>query len=42
MEALPKPPAGGFSPGGHNDAYWTRVAPGEIDWIADGLGRTAP
>ena len=32
-EALPKPPAGGFSPGGHNDAYWSRVAPAEIDWI---------
>jgi enterochelin esterase-like enzyme len=40
--ALPKRPAGGFSPGGHNDAYWTRVAPGEIDWIADKLGRAAP
>lgn len=32
-EALPQPPAGGFSPGGHNDDYWSRVAPGEIDWI---------
>ena len=31
--ALPEPPAGGFSPGGHNDDYWSRVAPGEIDWI---------
>jgi enterochelin esterase-like enzyme len=40
--ALPRPPAGGFSPGGHNDAYWTRVAPAEIDWMADQLGRTAP
>ena len=41
-EALPRPPAGGFSPGGHNDAYWTRVAPAEIDWMASELGRTAP
>jgi dienelactone hydrolase len=40
--ALPEPPAGGFSPGGHNDAYWTRVAPAEIEWMANQLGRTAP
>ena len=33
VEALPEPPAGGFSPGGHNDDYWSRVAPAEIDWI---------
>jgi pimeloyl-ACP methyl ester carboxylesterase len=32
--ALPEPPAGGFEPGGHNDDYWSRVAPAEIDWIA--------
>lgn len=39
-EALPRPPAGGFSPGGHNDDYWSRVAPAEIDWLGDKLGRT--
>ena len=32
-QALPDEPAGGFSPGGHNDDYWSRVAPAEIDWI---------
>ena len=32
-QALPEPPAGGFEPGGHNDAYWSRVAPAEIDWV---------
>ena len=32
-QALPEPPAGGFEPGGHNDDYWSRVAPAEIDWI---------
>ncbi len=29
--ALPELPAGGFSPGGHDDAYWHRVTPAEID-----------
>jgi hypothetical protein len=24
---------GGFEPGGHNDAYWSRVAPAEVDFI---------
>jgi hypothetical protein len=33
VEALRQPPAGGFSPGGHNDAFWSRVAPAEIDWV---------
>jgi enterochelin esterase-like enzyme len=32
-EVLPEPPAGGFESGGHNDDYWSRVAPAEIDWI---------
>ncbi len=41
-EALPQPPAGGFSPGGHNDDYWSRVAPAEIDWLGGCLSRTAP
>ncbi|HTX69188.1 MAG TPA: alpha/beta hydrolase-fold protein [Thermoleophilia bacterium] len=31
--ALLRPPAGGFTPGGHNDDYWSRVAPAEIDWL---------
>jgi pimeloyl-ACP methyl ester carboxylesterase len=31
--ALPEPPAGGFEAGGHNDDYWSRVAPAEIDWV---------
>ena len=42
VEALPEPPAGGFGPGGHNDDFWRRVAPAEIDWIGGRLGRTAP
>ena len=33
VESLAEPPAGGFSAGGHNDAYWSRVAPAEIDWL---------
>ncbi len=41
-EALPESPAGGFSPGGHNDDFWSRVAPGEIDWLGGHLSRTAP
>lgn len=36
-EALPKGPQGGFEPGGHNDAYWRRVAPPEMDFIAAAL-----
>ena len=36
-EALPEQPQGGFEPGGHNDAYWRRVAPPEIDFIAAAL-----
>ena len=38
-EALPKPPQGGFTPGGHNDAYWSRVAPAEVDFIGGVLAR---
>jgi esterase/lipase superfamily enzyme len=40
-EALPEPPAGGFGPGGHNDDYWSRVAPAEIDWIGGCLAAAA-
>ncbi len=31
---LPNPPAGGFSPGGHNDAFWSSQLPAEISWLA--------
>jgi pimeloyl-ACP methyl ester carboxylesterase len=31
---LPTPPAGGFSPGGHDAGYWTAQLPGEIAWTA--------
>lgn len=31
---LPSPPAGGFSPGGHDGAFWSSQLPGEIAWLA--------
>jgi S-formylglutathione hydrolase FrmB len=31
---LPTRPAGGFSPGGHDSAFWNSQLPGEIDWLA--------
>lgn len=31
---LPNPPAGGFSPGGHDAAFWSSQLPGEIAWLA--------
>lgn len=31
---LPTPPAGGFSPGGHDSGYWSSQLPGELTWIA--------
>jgi S-formylglutathione hydrolase FrmB len=31
---LPTPPAGGFSPGGHDSAFWNAQLPAEIDWLA--------
>lgn len=31
---LPTPPAGGFSPGGHDGGYWSSVLPGELAWMA--------
>ncbi|HZU47750.1 MAG TPA: alpha/beta hydrolase-fold protein [Mycobacterium sp.] len=31
---LPNPPAGGFSPGGHDAAFWSSQLPGELSWIA--------
>src|SRR4051812_29674017 len=34
MAQLPNPPAGGFSPGGHNGAFWSSQLPAELTWIA--------
>lgn len=34
VAGLPTPPAGGFSPGGHDAGYWSAQLPGEIAWIA--------
>ena len=31
---LPKPPAGGFSPGGHDGSFWSSQLPAEIGWLA--------
>ena len=31
---LPVPPAGGFSPGGHDAQYWGAMLPGELSWLA--------
>ena len=31
---LPNPPAGGFSPGGHDAAFWSAQLPGEVSWMA--------
>ncbi|MDF2823847.1 MAG: putative esterase [Mycobacterium sp.] len=31
---LPTPPAGGFSPGGHDGAFWSSQLPAELTWIA--------
>jgi S-formylglutathione hydrolase FrmB len=31
---LPKPPAGGFSPGGHDGGFWGSQLPAEITWMA--------
>jgi enterochelin esterase-like enzyme len=31
---LPNPPAGGFSPGGHDGAFWSSQQPAEIAWLA--------
>ncbi|VEG57886.1 putative esterase [Mycolicibacterium aurum] len=31
---LPTPPAGGFSPGGHNAAFWGSQLTGELSWAA--------
>jgi enterochelin esterase-like enzyme len=31
---LHTPPAGGFAPGGHDEAYWRQQLPGELAWLA--------
>jgi pimeloyl-ACP methyl ester carboxylesterase len=31
---LANPPAGGFSPGGHDGGYWSSQLPGEVAWMA--------
>ena len=31
---LPNPPPGGFSPGGHDGAFWSSQLPAEIAWMA--------
>ena len=31
---LPNPPAGGFSPGGHDASFWSAQLPGELSWLA--------
>ncbi|MEZ0052038.1 enterochelin esterase-like enzyme [Mycobacterium sp. MAA66] len=31
---LPHPPAGGFSPGGHDASFWSSQLPAEIAWLA--------
>jgi S-formylglutathione hydrolase FrmB len=31
---LPHPPAGGFSPGGHNASFWSSQLPAELTWMA--------
>ncbi|HTX96154.1 MAG TPA: alpha/beta hydrolase [Mycobacterium sp.] len=31
---LPNPPAGGFSPGGHNAEFWSSQVPAELTWMA--------
>ena len=34
VDQLPHPPAGGFSPGGHDGAFWSSQLPAEITWMA--------
>jgi pimeloyl-ACP methyl ester carboxylesterase len=31
---LPNPPAGSFSPGGHDGGFWSSQLPGELTWMA--------
>lgn len=39
IDQLPTPPAGGFSPGGHDGAFWSSQLPAEITWLAPLLVR---
>lgn len=34
IATLPNPPAGGFSPGGHDPSFWSAQLPAELTWIA--------
>ncbi|OBF40526.1 esterase [Mycolicibacterium peregrinum] len=34
ISELPNPPAGGFSPGGHDGSFWSSQLPAEISWMA--------
>jgi S-formylglutathione hydrolase FrmB len=34
---LPTPPAGGFSPGGHDAGFWSEQLPAELAWLAPQL-----
>lgn len=34
ISQLPNPPAGGFSPGGHDGSYWSSQLPAELTWLA--------
>lgn len=34
IAGLPSPPAGGFSPGGHDGGFWSSQLPAEIAWMA--------
>jgi pimeloyl-ACP methyl ester carboxylesterase len=34
---LPNPPAGGFSPGGHDASFWSAQLPAELTWMAPHL-----
>jgi S-formylglutathione hydrolase FrmB len=34
IASLPTPPAGGFSPGGHDPSFWSAQLPAELTWIA--------
>ncbi len=36
---LPEPAAGGFSAGGHGGGYWREVAPAEVEFVGQALGR---
>ena len=34
VAGLPNPPAGGFSPGGHDASFWSSQLPAELTWMA--------